>query len=130
MEQQIATPPKRSFLRTNLARILDNPVITKELRGRMRDRRTFILLTFYLSLIASFVGIVYLFMGESVNGMAFDPDYRQTLGKSIFGTVVIIELLLIGFIAPGLTSGAITSEREHRPVKVWRLSSEALARPK
>ncbi len=118
MEQQIVTPPKRSFL--NLSRILDNPVIAKELRGRMRDRRTFILLTFYLSLIASFVGVVYLFLSESASGMSFDPDYRQTLGKSLFGTVVIIELLLIGFIAPGLTSGAITSEREHRTLDLLK----------
>jgi ABC-2 type transport system permease protein len=118
MEQQIVAPPKRSFL--SLARILDNPVIAKELRGRMRDRRTFILLTFYLSLIASFVGVVYLFMSESASGMSFDPDYRQMLGKSIFGTVVIIELLLIGFIGPGLTSGAITSEREHRTLDLLK----------
>ncbi len=120
MEQQIVTPPKRSFPRLNLARILDNPVIAKELRGRMRDRRTFILLTFYLSLIASFVGVVYLFLSESASGMSFDPDYRQMLGKSIFGTVVIIELLLIGFIGPGLTSGAITSEREHRTLDLLK----------
>jgi ABC-2 type transport system permease protein len=118
MEQPIVTPPKKSFL--NLARILDNPVIAKELRGRMRDRRTFIVLTFYLSLIASFVGVVYLFLSESASGMSFNPDYRQMLGKSLFGTVVIIELLLIGFIAPGLTSGAITSEREHRTLDLLK----------
>jgi ABC-2 type transport system permease protein len=118
MEQQIITPPKRSI--PNLSGILDNPVIAKELRGRMRDRRTFILLTFYLALIASFVCVVYLFLSESASGMSFDPDYRQILGKSIFGTVVIIELLLIGFIGPGLTSGAITSEREHRTLDLLK----------
>jgi ABC-2 type transport system permease protein len=118
MEQQIVAPPKKSFL--NMSRILDNPVIAKELRGRMRDRRTFILLTFYLALIASFVCVVYLFLSESASGMSFDPDYRQMLGKSIFGTVVIIELLLIGFIGPGLTSGAITSEREHRTLDLLK----------
>jgi ABC-2 type transport system permease protein len=118
MEQQIITPPKRSL--PNLGRILDNPVIAKELRGRMRDRRTFILLTFYLALIASFVCVVYLFLSESASGMSFNPDYRQMLGKSIFGTVVIIELLLIGFIGPGLTSGAITSEREHRTLDLLK----------
>jgi ABC-type transport system involved in multi-copper enzyme maturation permease subunit len=78
------------------------------------------LLTFYLSLIAGFVGIVYSFLNESAAGFAFNPDYRQILGKSIFGTVIIIELLLIGFIAPGLTSGAITSEREHRTLDLLK----------
>lgn len=120
MEQQITTPPKKRFPGLNLRRILDNPVIAKELRGRMRDRRTFILLTFYLTLIASFVFVVYLFLSDASTGLAFNPDYRQMLGKSIFGTVVIIELLLIGFIGPGLTSGAITSEREHRTLDLLK----------
>jgi ABC-2 type transport system permease protein len=119
MEQPIVKPPKKRF-NFNPLRFLDNPIIAKELRGRMRDRRTFILLTFYLVLIASFVGVVYLFLSESSSGLSFDPDYRQTLGKSIFGTVVIIELLLIGFIGPGLTSGAITGEREHRTLDLLK----------
>lgn len=121
MEPQpiIVQLPKRKF-NFNFERILDNPVIAKELRGRMRDRRTFILLTFYLSLIAAFVCMIYLFLGESTSGLAFDPDYRQTLGKSIFGTVVLIELLLISFIGPGLTSGALTSEREHRTLDLLK----------
>lgn len=119
MEQPITTPAKKRF-NFNPLRFLDNPLIAKELRGRMRDRRTFILLTFYLVLIASFVCVVYLFLSESSSGLSFDPDYRQTLGKSIFGTVVIIELLLIGFIGPGLTSGAITSEREHRTLDLLK----------
>lgn len=121
MEEQpiLPSPQKRNF-KLAFERILDNPVITKELRGRMRDRRTFILLTFYLSLIAAFVCTVYLFLSESTTGLAFDPDYRQTLGKSIFGTVVVIELLLVSFIGPGLTAGALTMEREHRTLDLLK----------
>lgn len=121
MEQQpVITQPQKRRFNLNLERILDNPVIAKELRGRMRDRRTFILLTFYLSLIAAFVCMVYLFLGESTSGLTFDPDYRQTLGKSIFGTVVLIEILLISFIGPGLTAGALTGEREHRTLDLLK----------
>lgn len=120
MEPTLSTPAKKRFPWLNIGRFLDNPVIAKELRGRMRDRRTFILLTFYLALIASFVGIVYLGLNESAAGIGFNPDYRQMLGKSIFGTVILIELLLIGFIGPGLTSGAITSERERRTLDLLK----------
>jgi ABC-2 type transport system permease protein len=95
-------------------RILDNPVIMKELRGRMRDRRTFILLTAYLSLIGLFVAVVYLFMYDTLSYTRFEPGFRQTMGKAIFGTVIMIELLLISFIGPGLTAGSITSERERQ----------------
>src|SRR5690242_19668103 len=94
--------------------ILDNPVIMKELKGRMRDRRTFILLTAYLALIGLFVGVIYLFMYDTLAYTRFEPGFRQAMGKAVFGTVIMIELLLISFIGPGLTAGSITSEREHR----------------
>ena len=49
-----ASMPKRETgvkLRNPFKRILDNPVVLKELRGRMRGRQAFILLTVYLGLI-------------------------------------------------------------------------------
>jgi ABC-type transport system involved in multi-copper enzyme maturation permease subunit len=42
------------------------------------------------------------------------------LGKAIFGTVILMELLMIPFIAPGLTSGAIAAEREHGTLDLLR----------
>jgi ABC-type transport system involved in multi-copper enzyme maturation permease subunit len=59
----------------------------------------------------------------------WDPSVRQTSGKVIFGTVVLLELLLLSFIAPGLTAGAITSERERQTYEILRttlLSARAL----
>jgi ABC-2 type transport system permease protein len=115
MDIPATTPPVSQPGRWRiLNRLLDNPVIMKELRGRMRDRRTFILLTAYLSLIGLFVGVVYLFMYDTLSYTRFEPGFRQSMGKAIFGTVIMIELLLISFIGPGLTAGSITSEREHR----------------
>ncbi len=115
MDTPATTPPVSQPKRWRIFNgLLDNPVIMKELRGRMRDRRTFILLTAYLSLIGLFVGVVYLFMYDTLSYTRFEPGFRQSMGKAVFGTVIMIELLLISFIGPGLTAGSITSEREHR----------------
>jgi ABC-2 type transport system permease protein len=115
MDMPATTPPVSEPGRWRILNgLLDNPVIMKELRGRMRDRRTFILLTAYLSLIGLFVGVVYLFMYDTLSYTRFEPGFRQSMGKAVFGTVIMIELLLISFIGPGLTAGSITSEREHR----------------
>ena len=101
-------------------RMLDNPVILKELRGRMRGRQAFILLTAYLGLIAIFIGIIYLVtVGES-SSIGWDPSLRQSVGKAIFGSVVLLELLLVSFIGPGLTAGAITAERERQTFDLLR----------
>jgi ABC-type transport system involved in multi-copper enzyme maturation permease subunit len=99
---------------------LDNPVILKEFRGRMRGRQAFILLTTYLGLIAIFIGVLYTFLAQSSSSMGWDPSFRQTAGKTIFGAVVLLELLLVGFIGPGLTSGAISSERERQTFDLLR----------
>ena len=101
-------------------RMLDNPVILKELRGRMRGRQAFALLTIYLGLIALFIVVVYNTIFGVTGGAAWDPSARQMAGKVIFGTVVLLELLLLSFIAPGLTAGAITSERERQTFDLLR----------
>ena len=100
-------------------RMMDNPVIVKELRGRMRGRQAFVLLTVYLGLIAVFIVLVYNLLGLTTS-ITWDPSARQGAGKAIFGTVVLLELLLLSFIAPGLTAGAITSERERQTFEILR----------
>jgi hypothetical protein len=106
--------------RNPFTRLLDNPVILKELRGRMRGRQAFILLTVYLALIAVLIGSIYLFVVGQSASIGWDPSLRQTVGKVIFAAVVLLELLLVSFIGPGLTAGAITAEREHQTYDLLR----------
>jgi len=102
------------------ARLAENPVVKKEFRGRMRGRRAFVLLTFYLGLIGLLIGGVYLLLSQEPSSMQWDPEYRQTVGKVIFSAVVLLELLMVTFIGPALTAGAITSEREKQTFDLLR----------
>ena len=111
--------PKKIERQNLLSRLIDNPVILKELRGRMRGGQAFVLLSIYLGVIAMFILFVYSVISPSYS-FGFDPSARQAAGKAIFGTVVLLELLLVSFIAPGLTAGAITSEREHQTYEILR----------
>jgi len=105
-----------------LSRIMDNPVITKELKGRMRGRQGFVMLTVYLMLISFFIGLVYLFLSMEGSIASGDPSYLQTVGKVIFSAVVLLELLMVSFIGPALTAGAISSERERQTFDLLRTS--------
>ncbi len=100
--------------------MLDNPVVLKELRGRMRGRQAFILLTVYLGLIALLIGFIYLLTATESSSSGWNPSLRQDVGKAIFGAVVLLELLLVSFIGPGLTAGAITAERERQTFDLLR----------
>jgi ABC-type transport system involved in multi-copper enzyme maturation permease subunit len=80
------------------------------------------MLTVYLVLVSFFIGLVYLFLAEDGSISSGDPSYLQTVGKVIFSTVVLIELLMVSFIGPALTSGAISSERERQTFDLLRTS--------
>ena len=133
MDKPVAIrPASQNTTRTNLfRRVAENPVILKELRGRMRGRRAFIILTIYLVIVSLLVGGVYTYLAaqQSNSYYYWEPSSRQNFGKTIFGSVVLFEFLLIGFIGPALTAGAITSERERQTFDLLRttlLSARAL----
>lgn len=87
-----------------------NPVMLKELRGRMRGVRAFVVLTVYLGLMSGFLALLYLIQ-VPIN-QATGSAAAGEIGRILFMGIVGIELMLIIFIAPAFTAGAITGERE------------------
>lgn len=105
-----------------------NPVLLKELRNRLRVNRAFIVLTIYLFVLTTCVGLVFLSYIISGN-YASRPGVPPAIGRSVFVTVVGLELLIICFLSPALTAGSIASERERQTLDLLRttlLSSRAL----
>jgi ABC-2 type transport system permease protein len=89
-----------------------NPVMLKELRGRMRGVRAFVVLSVYLGLMSGFAILLYLVFNSFTRGSG--SAAAGEVGRVLFMGIVGIELLLILFIAPAFTSGAITGERERQ----------------
>ncbi|MFH0750201.1 MAG: ABC transporter permease [Chloroflexota bacterium] len=91
---------------------------TKELRGRMRGPRSFIALTFYLALLAGFTVMIYLLQEQSAaSQMAFgggNPYVAGQVGQAVFTTLLFLQVLLVVFLAPAATTGAISLERERQ----------------
>lgn len=86
-----------------------NPVMLKELRGRMRGLRGFAIITIFLILMSFFTILLYL-LRVPQGGVVVTGE----LGRLLFIGILFIELMLIIFIVPALTAGAITSERERK----------------
>jgi hypothetical protein len=95
-----------------------NPVMLKELRGRMRGIRAFVVLTVYLGLMSGFTLLLYLIY-VPINQQSGSAAAGQ-IGRVLFIGIVGIELLLIIFIAPAFTAGAITGERERQTYDLLR----------
>lgn len=89
----------------------------KELRGRMRGRRAFVILTVYLLFLAGF-GWAWELIAEksyanSTNLLGGPGAFASALvGQEIFGALLLVETLLVVFLAPAFTAGAISLERE------------------
>lgn len=113
---------EKSALWNPIGRLRDNPIIAKELKDRMRGSQGFAILTAYLLLISLIIICVYFYSTNGNNISRTYPNALLKLGKLIFNTVIILELLMIVFIGPALTSGAISSERERRTFDLLRVS--------
>jgi len=103
--------------------ILDNPVVTKELRGRMRGSRTPWLLFSYLLLLSLILFFSYLGWWNSnaqtlKNGGGGEAGY--TVGRLFFQIIFYSQAVMIALITPALTAGAISVEREQRTFEMLR----------
>lgn len=91
-----------------------NPVLSRELRQRMRGPRATVVLSVYLVLLVIILQLLYAALGARD---AFDgPAVENTaaLGRSIFQTLLFFVLALVCFIVPSVTAGAISGERERQ----------------
>jgi ABC-2 type transport system permease protein len=101
-----------------------NPIIIREMRGRMRGWRAFVVLTVYLILLSCLAGSVYaIIYSESVSRSAYgltapSVQYGPVIGKSIFSGTVLLLLTITSFIAPAFTAGAIAGERERKTYEI------------
>ncbi len=101
----------------------------------MRGRRAFVVVTIYLLLLSTFAFAVYHYLKQraALATIGFGADdiagmggwyvgggggtaLSANIGHGIFGGLLMVETLLIVVLAPALTSGAISLEREKQTI--------------
>jgi ABC-type transport system involved in multi-copper enzyme maturation permease subunit len=90
-------------------------IMVKELRSRFRGRRAFLVLTIYLAVLALIAYGGYVVVAPSAREQAQfggSANASATVGYAIFILLSLFQLLLVCFIAPAFTAGAISLERE------------------
>lgn len=100
---------------------IQNPVLKKELKLRFRSFKSFSGLLFYLLTLIIFTAgyflVVMNFKGEGF----IDPEMNIVL----FTMLSYLQLCLVLFIAPGLTAGAISTEREKQTLNILLTTSQS-----
>lgn len=122
-----AKTARRSWLerirdfRDGLARAtLDNPVLIKEFRTRMRGPRAYWVLLTYTLFLGGVLAMMYFgfeasmsYQSESLGGTQ-NAEHARNLGRSIYYFVFIAQSIMVALITPALTAGQVTLEREQR----------------
>lgn len=80
----------------------------REIRGRMRGRRAFVFLTFYLAVLGSLVWIGV----RAAANVPLGALESVSVGRGIFASIVMIETLVVLILAPAYTAPSISQERE------------------
>ena len=97
-----------------LGRLFLNPIVEKELRSRMRSGRASLLISLYLATLAVVGWFSYVIVSRQAAGGLSGGQLSVHVGTTVFRALSIWELILILFIAPALTAGAIAGERERQ----------------
>ena len=92
----------------------------KELRGRMRGRRAFVILTIYLLLLGGFALMVERILeAQFANPFAgASASAGPSIGQGIFAALLMLMTLQVVFLAPSSTAGAISLEREKQTLEL------------
>jgi ABC-type transport system involved in multi-copper enzyme maturation permease subunit len=112
---QPAVKPRRSVGEA----LRRNPITLKEMRGRMRGRRAFAVLTLNALLLGGLVSLIYLAYAATAQ-VIVSPSGLQSLGKTIFSVAVGLQLLITCFTSSSAAVGAISSERERQTFELLR----------
>lgn len=105
--------------RNPLFRLHRNPLLIKELRGRMRGWRPFAILSGYVLVMSLFVFVLYLFFATTQDSMS-TPFTANQIGQYLFAGLTVIELILATLITPAATASAISGERERQTYEILR----------
>ena len=102
-------------------------IIVKESRWRMRGRRAFVIITVYVSILALMMSCVQTNIEQAATssiGPAPGPgglvsgSISAVIGQALFTLILVVQTLLTIALAPALTSGAISMEREKQTLEL------------
>lgn len=98
-------------------------IIVKELRGRMRGRRAFVIVTLYVLLLAGFAWmsqqVHQALIASAVSYGGSQATFASaSVGRGIFADLLNLQTLMVAVLAPAATAAAISSEREHQTLEL------------
>src|SRR5260370_2148521 len=102
-----------------MKRYVTNPMIIKELRQRLRERRSWLLPTLYLMVLSGIVVCVYYFSTDTDRHLRGAEVQGADIGQAIFIGFVLTQIIFLFLIVPLFTSDAITIARHQHTLPAY-----------
>lgn len=100
-----------------------NPVLLKELKLRFRNAKSFSSLAFYLIAVMLFILAYFIIMTGLTESSYFSPEGSFLL----FISLTVLQMGLLLFMAPALTAGTISTEREKQTLNILLTTTQTSA---
>ncbi|MFC1601166.1 ABC transporter permease [Candidatus Sumerlaeota bacterium] len=104
----------------------DNPVLTREMRRRMRGKAMIYSLITYVATLCVVTFLILVIMGGHLHGQRDSLDLvgkMQNVGDLIFTGMVVVQAILVLVLAPAITASMITAEREKGTADFLRVTT-------
>ena len=113
-------PPRKRFISFARAAGGISAIGVKELRGRMRGRRAFVIITIYLLLLAGFALMAErLVEASQLSNFGGSSAFAgAAIGQGIFAALLMLMTLQVVFLASSSTAGSISLEREKQTLEL------------
>ncbi|MDQ6884953.1 MAG: ABC transporter permease [Candidatus Dormibacteraeota bacterium] len=98
-----------------VATALWNPIVAKEYRSRMRTWRSPLAMSIYILLLGVLGWAIFSAQAGSARS-AFNSGQAASYGHELFRYLILFQIVLIAFVTPALTAGAISGERERQTI--------------
>jgi len=92
-----------------------NPIVAKEYRSRMRTWRSPLAMTIYILLLGGLGWAIFSSTASAARN-SFNGGQAANYGQALFLWLVLFQMVLLAFITPALTAGAVSSERERQTI--------------
>ncbi|WP_044878254.1 ABC transporter permease [Paenibacillus sp. IHBB 10380] len=109
----------------NWSRRWINPVLDKEFRLRMRTPRSMVSVMLYIFALG-FVAMGFIYITMYVNNGG-NQRFNSGMSQTMFYVLGFAQLLMIAFMAPALTAGVISSEREKQTLSMLLTTQQSSA---
>lgn len=114
---------KASLINSLKNLFVDNPVLIRDLRSRMRGIRMLIFITLYVLIICTATFLYTLFSLNQLSITPMNPNQLSNIGGVIYQIILYISIVIVVIFSPMNLSGVVAGEKEKQTFDFIRVTT-------